>query len=122
MNWFSRQISRTRMGSIRSSSTAYSSGGLFSRHHRNSNSVYVSQENGQLPAVVPQQKISMYDRLVGRKSGKGKETKISNQLPTAGLLLLILNFVKKTKKAGKLWLCPKFFTQFGLDLMSVLYG
>lgn len=58
------------MGSVRSSSTAYSSGGLFSRHHRGSNSVYVSQENGQLPMVVTQQKITMYDRLVGRKNGK----------------------------------------------------
>lgn len=59
------------MGSVRSSSTAYSSGGLFSRHHRGSNSVYVSQENGTLPAVVAaQQKITMYDRLVGRKNGK----------------------------------------------------
>lgn len=70
MNWFTRQISRTRMGSVRSASTAYSSGGLFSRHHRGSNSVYISQENGPLPAVVPQQKITMYDRLVGRKTGE----------------------------------------------------
>lgn len=77
MNWFSRQISRTRMGSVRSASTAYSSGGLFSRHR--GNSVYVSAENGQLSGI-PQQKMSMYDRLVGRKSGrnqKGKQGKLN---------------------------------------------
>ena len=39
-NWFSRQISR--MGSVRSSSTAYSSGGLFKRNRNNS--VYANPE------------------------------------------------------------------------------
>lgn len=60
------------MGSVRSASTAYSSGGLFSRHR--GNSVYVSPENGQLPGV-PQQKMSMYDRLVGRRSGRNQKNK-----------------------------------------------
>ncbi|KRT86555.1 hypothetical protein AMK59_1478 [Oryctes borbonicus] len=69
-NWFTRQISRTRMGSIRSASTAYSSGGLFSRHR--GNSVYASPETGQLPGAHPPQKMSIYDRLVGRRSGKNQ--------------------------------------------------
>ncbi|KAG5878863.1 hypothetical protein JTB14_006851 [Gonioctena quinquepunctata] len=68
-NWFSRQISRTGMGSIRSSSTAYSSGGLFARYR--GNSVYANPENGQLPGM-PTHKMSIYDRLVGRKSGRNK--------------------------------------------------
>ncbi|XP_049819172.1 bestrophin homolog 22 isoform X2 [Aethina tumida] len=68
-NWFSRQISRTGMGSIRSASTAYSSGGLFTRHR--GNSVYANPENGQLPGQQSQ-KMSIYDRLVGRKSGRSR--------------------------------------------------
>ncbi|KAJ8933520.1 hypothetical protein NQ314_013960 [Rhamnusium bicolor] len=71
-NWFSRQISRTGMGSIRSASTAYSSGGLFTRHR--GNSVYANPENGQLPGLPPQ-KMSIYDRLVGRKSGRSRNFK-----------------------------------------------
>lgn len=63
-NWFTRQISRTRMGSGRSASTAYSSGGLFSRHRGNS----VDAET----AGIPQPKMSIYDRLVGRKSGRNQ--------------------------------------------------
>uniref|UniRef100_A0A6B2E700 Bestrophin homolog n=1 Tax=Phlebotomus kandelakii TaxID=1109342 RepID=A0A6B2E700_9DIPT len=69
-NWFSRQI--TRMGSVRSSSTAYSSGGLVSRNRHNS--VYSSPEAAlgqQLPGAHPaQHKMSFYDKLVGRKSGR----------------------------------------------------
>lgn len=64
-NWFSRQI--TRMGSVRSSSTAYSSGGLFNRNRHNS--VYSSPETGGvLPASAINQKLSLYDKFVGRKS------------------------------------------------------
>ncbi|XP_015834075.2 bestrophin homolog 22 isoform X2 [Tribolium castaneum] len=70
-NWFTRQISRTGMGSIRSASTAYSSGGLFGRHR--GNSVYANPENGQLPGGTPPQKMSIYDRLVGRKSGRNQK-------------------------------------------------
>lgn len=66
-NWFTRQISRTR-ASVRSASTAYSSGGLFSRHR--GNSVYASPESGQLPGQMPPQKMSIYDRLVGRRSSR----------------------------------------------------
>ncbi|CAG9816086.1 unnamed protein product [Phaedon cochleariae] len=81
-NWFSRQISRTGMGSIRSASTAYSSGGLFSRHR--GNSVYANPENGQLPGLAPP-KMSIYDRLVGRKSGRSRNyrpsTKFSGPAP-----------------------------------------
>ncbi|GAB0095653.1 Bestrophin [Sergentomyia squamirostris] len=70
-NWFSRQI--TRMGSARSSSTAYSSGGLVSRNRHNS--VYSSPEAAlgqQIQQNLPQaqQKMSFYDKLVGRKSGR----------------------------------------------------
>lgn len=74
-NWFSRQISRTGMGSIRSASTAYSSGGLFARHR--GNSVYANPENGQLPGLPPVQKMTIYDRLVGRKSGRSRNMKQS---------------------------------------------
>ncbi|KAK5643022.1 hypothetical protein RI129_009189 [Pyrocoelia pectoralis] len=66
-NWFSRQISKTR-ASVRSMSTAYSSGGLFSRHR--GNSVYASPETGQFPGQMPPQKMSIYDRLVGRRSSR----------------------------------------------------
>ncbi|XP_028134857.1 bestrophin-2 isoform X2 [Diabrotica virgifera virgifera] len=70
-NWFSRQISRTGMGSIRSASTAYSSGGLFGRHRY---SVDVNPENGQLPGMPPP-KMSIADRFVGRKSGRTRNLK-----------------------------------------------
>lgn len=65
-NWFSRQISR--MGSARSSSTAYSSGDLFNRNRHNS--VYSSPEAGlpQLNSQVQNQKMSIYDKFVARKS------------------------------------------------------
>lgn len=67
-NWFTRQI--TRMGSARSASTAYSSGGLFGRNRHNS--VYSSPEAGLPPGVAQQvpgaQKMSLYDKFVGRKS------------------------------------------------------
>lgn len=80
-NWFQRQIHR--MGSIRSSSTTYSSGGLFNRTRHNS--VYSSPENG-LPvsaginghingvngSTPHLQKITLYDRLWGRKSMKSR--------------------------------------------------
>ncbi|CAG9864315.1 unnamed protein product [Phyllotreta striolata] len=71
-NWFTRQISRTGMGSIRSSSTAYSSGGIFGRHR--GFSIDANVENGQLPGL-PTQKMSIYDRLVGRKSGRTRNYK-----------------------------------------------
>ncbi|XP_038216284.1 bestrophin-4 isoform X3 [Zerene cesonia] len=69
-NWFQRQISR--MGSVRSASTAYSSGGLFGRNRHNS-MVYSSPEAGQPTAPPPpHHKMSLYERLVGRKSGRGQ--------------------------------------------------
>ncbi|XP_049886213.1 bestrophin-4 isoform X3 [Pectinophora gossypiella] len=65
-----RQISR--MGSVRSASTAYSSGGLFGRNRHNS-VVYSSPEAGQPTAPPPpHHKMSLYERLVGRKSGRGQ--------------------------------------------------
>ncbi|XP_057671603.1 bestrophin-2 [Diorhabda carinulata] len=78
-NWFSRQISRTGMGSIRSASTTYSSGGLFGRHR--GYSIDINPENGQLPGIQPQ-KMSIYDRLVGRKSTRARNLK---PLRTTGL-------------------------------------
>lgn len=70
-NWFSRQL--TRMGSMRSSSTAYSSNGLFKRNRHNS--VYSSPEsritlpgNQQLGPPPASQKMSLYDKFVNRKS------------------------------------------------------
>ncbi|XP_020290520.1 uncharacterized protein LOC109858054 [Pseudomyrmex gracilis] len=63
--WFQRQI--TRVGSVRSSSTTYSSGGGFFSRNRH-NSVYSSPETGLPQTNNPNLKISLYDRLVGRKS------------------------------------------------------
>ncbi|KAL5291896.1 Best2 family protein [Megaselia abdita] len=65
-NWISRQVSR--MGSVRSQSTAYSSGGLFNRNRLNS--VYSSPESGLPPGMnhPPQGKPSLYDKFVNRKS------------------------------------------------------
>lgn len=64
-NWFSRTL-----GSVRSSSTAYSSNGIFKRNRHNS--VYSSPEAGIIPGqqlgVPPPQKMSLYDKYVGRKS------------------------------------------------------
>ncbi|KFB42683.1 AGAP004881-PA-like protein [Anopheles sinensis] len=61
----------SRMGSGRSSSTAYSSGGLFARNRHNS--VYSSPEAGLGQPIVtgaPPPKVSLYDRFVNRKSGR----------------------------------------------------
>lgn len=84
-NWFQRQMHR--MGSVRSTSTSYSSGRHFARTRHNS--VYSSPESG-LPVpgnggniggpipntvVIPNQKMSLYDRLVGRKSSRGPQKK-----------------------------------------------
>lgn len=66
--WFTRQI--TRMGSIRSSSTTYSSGGGFFTRNRH-NSVYSSPETGGIPQMNNTNlKMSLYERLtsVGRKT------------------------------------------------------
>lgn len=81
-NWFSRQISRTGMGSIRSASTAYSSGGLFSRPR--GNSVYANSENGQ--THIPHQKMSIYDRLVGRRSGRNQKFRPSQKFAGASAM------------------------------------
>lgn len=68
-NWFSRQI--TRMGSLRSSSTAYSSGHPFKRNRHNS--VYSSPDNelpGQQLRPSINNKMKMYDKFP-RKSARG---------------------------------------------------
>lgn len=75
-NWFSRQI--TRMGSVRSSSTAYSSGGLFGRNRHNS--VYSSPEAGIVnPASAGHPKMSFYDKFVGRKSLRTQQRQLMKQ-------------------------------------------
>lgn len=64
------------MGSVRSASTAYSSGGLFGRNRHNS--VYSSPDAGIPPGGLPgpgqvlPHKMTLYDRIVGRKSGRGQ--------------------------------------------------
>ncbi|XP_065074065.1 bestrophin-2 [Ochlerotatus camptorhynchus] len=66
--WFGRQMNRI---SMRSASTAYSSGRLFTRNRNNS--VYSSPEAGitqPISAGAPMQKISFYDKFVNRKSGR----------------------------------------------------
>lgn len=76
----------SRMGSGRSSSTAYSSGGLFARNRHNS--VYSSPEAGLGQPIVtgaPAPKVSLYDRFVNRKSGRHarqiiKQSKLSKFL------------------------------------------
>lgn len=95
-NWFQRQMHR--MGSLRSTSTSYSSGRLFARTRHNS--VYSSPESG-LPgpgggvvseggatsAILQNHKMSLYDRLVGRKSSRGAQKKPG----TAKYIILLLN-------------------------------
>lgn len=56
------------MGSVRSSSTTYSSGGFFTRNRHNS--VYSSPETGGIPQnnMNSNSKMSLYDRFVGGKS------------------------------------------------------
>ncbi|KAG5677592.1 hypothetical protein PVAND_007340 [Polypedilum vanderplanki] len=66
-NWFSRQMQR--MGSMRSSSTAYSSGGIFNRNRLNS--VYSSPEAGLGPQSATQPS-SIFNKF-NRKSGKQRQ-------------------------------------------------
>ncbi|XP_034839266.1 bestrophin-4 isoform X2 [Maniola hyperantus] len=74
-----RQISR--MGSVRSASTTYSSGGFFGRNRHNS-VVYSSPEAGQpISPPIPHHKMSLYERLVGRKSGRGQHRQNSKHSP-----------------------------------------
>lgn len=66
--WFGRQMNRI---SMRSASTAYSSGGLFTRNRNNS--VYSSPEAGitqPIGAGAPMQKMTFYEKFVNRKSGR----------------------------------------------------
>jgi bestrophin, other len=76
-NWFSRQINR--MGSVRSSSTAYSSGGLFMRNRHNS--VYSSPEAGMAQPITgpSMHKMSLYEKFVGRKSVRAQQRQMMKQ-------------------------------------------
>ncbi|KAK3921115.1 Bestrophin-1 [Frankliniella fusca] len=103
-NWFQRQLQR--MGSVRSSSTTYSSAGMAFNSRPRHNSVYsqisfVQGENGGLPGPVPgpvsaqvlgqtalptqqqvperQPKMSIYDRFVNRRSSRGQNKRSSVQ-------------------------------------------
>ncbi|XP_031631202.1 bestrophin-1 isoform X2 [Contarinia nasturtii] len=80
-NWFSRQI--TRMGSLRSSSTAYSSGYPFKRNRHNS--VYSSPDNdlpGQQLRPSINNKMKMYDKFP-RKSGRNLKNMLKRaRIPT----------------------------------------
>ncbi|XP_022218671.2 bestrophin homolog 14 isoform X2 [Drosophila obscura] len=96
-NWLVRQLSR--MGSMRSQSTAYSSGGMpFNRHRLNS--VYSSPESG-LPLTIlqqqqlqqqqsmggsqSQQKPSLYGKFVHRKSIRAQRQLIKQNSKLNGL-------------------------------------
>ena len=78
------------MGSIRSSSTAYSSNGIFNRNRINS--VYSNPEaGGILPSSQQpprpslghiQHKMSLYDRFVNRKSGRNQKQRSVANLKT----------------------------------------
>ncbi|XP_030385177.1 bestrophin homolog 1 isoform X5 [Scaptodrosophila lebanonensis] len=68
-NWLVRQLSR--MGSMRSQSTAYSSGGLpFNRNRLNS--VYSSPESGLPLTILQQQQLQQQQQQGGLQQGQGK--------------------------------------------------
>lgn len=87
-NWFQRQVQR--MSSIRrSSSTTYSSG-LFGGNRSRHNSVYATPNDGgvlpmsgQYPPAPPHppQKMSIYDRLIRRKSTRRGPGKLNVNIP-----------------------------------------
>lgn len=90
-NWFQRQVQR--MSSIRrSSSTTYSSG-LFGHNRSRHNSVYATPNEGglpiggqfpQLPPHVPH-KMSIYDRIIRRKSTRRGPGKLNVNMPPSGM-------------------------------------
>ncbi|XP_058975703.1 uncharacterized protein LOC101900043 isoform X1 [Musca domestica] len=97
-NWLVRQLSR--MGSMRSQSTAYSSGGMAFNRNR-LNSVYSSPESGLPMTIVQQQqqqqiqqqqqqqqmqaKPSLYDKFVHRKSLRAQRQLIKQNSRLNGL-------------------------------------
>lgn len=86
-NWFRNKLNA--MGSVRSSST-YSSSFNRNRH----NSVYSSPEAG-LPITNPvmHHKMSLYDKFVGRKSGRNRQLlKQSNYFIISSILSVFFNF------------------------------
>lgn len=88
-NWFSRQI--TRMGSMRSSSTAYSSSNNIFKRNRH-NSVYSNPDAdptlpGQQLRPTMNNKMKLYDKFP-RKSGRN----IKNMTKRGELKLFILFF------------------------------
>lgn len=110
-NWFQRQIHR--MGSIRSSSTTYSSGGLFNRTRHNS--VYSSPENGMPTSAAGMnghingingstphlQKITLYDRLWGRKSMKSRRGSTQGEFDYTIFKINYLIKIKFTQKCAE---------------------
>ncbi|XP_067647944.1 uncharacterized protein Best2 isoform X2 [Eurosta solidaginis] len=99
-NWLVRQLSR--MGSIRSQSTAYSSSGMTPNRHR-LNSVYSSPESGMPVSILQQQqqqqaqqhqqghliqmqsKPSFYGKFVNRKSQRAQKQLIKQSSKLNGL-------------------------------------
>ncbi|XP_037957294.1 bestrophin homolog 22 isoform X2 [Teleopsis dalmanni] len=97
-NWLVRQLSR--MGSMRSQSTAYSSGGMAFNRNR-LNSVYSSPESGLPLAIIQQQqqqavqqqmqqqqmqsKPSLYEKFVHRKSLRAQKQLIKQNTKLNGL-------------------------------------
>uniref|UniRef100_A0A1B0G267 Bestrophin homolog n=1 Tax=Glossina morsitans morsitans TaxID=37546 RepID=A0A1B0G267_GLOMM len=93
-NWLVRQLSR--MGSMRSQSTAYSSGGMAFNRNR-LNSVYSSPESGLPMTIIQQQqsqhqvqqqmqpKPSLYEKFVHRKSLRAQRQLIKQNTRLNGL-------------------------------------
>ncbi|XP_075160614.1 bestrophin 2 isoform X3 [Haematobia irritans] len=104
-NWLVRQLSR--MGSMRSQSTAYSSGGMAFNRNR-LNSVYSSPESGLPMTIVQQQqqqhmqqqmqsKPSLYDKFVHRKSLRAQRQLIKQTMPvTTNITTLSFPFTVTT--------------------------
>ncbi|KAL9905553.1 bestrophin-2 isoform X3 [Glossina fuscipes] len=94
-NWLVRQLSR--MGSMRSQSTAYSSGGMAFNRNR-LNSVYSSPESGLPMTIIQQQqsqhqvqqqmqsKPSLYEKFVHRKSLRAQRQLIKQRHPNTNAL------------------------------------
>uniref|UniRef100_A0A1A9WG69 Bestrophin homolog n=1 Tax=Glossina brevipalpis TaxID=37001 RepID=A0A1A9WG69_9MUSC len=94
-NWLVRQLSR--MGSMRSQSTAYSSGGMAFNRNR-LNSVYSSPESGLPMTIIQQQqsqhqiqqmqpKPSLYEKFVHRKSLRAQRQLIKQTNANAAVIM-----------------------------------
>lgn len=122
-NWFSRQMHR--MGSMRSSSTAYSSGGLFNRNRLNSGSerfdeiklksynfmlfsVYSSPEAGLNGSH--QQSSNVMNKFANRKSGR------SRQFIKQSMIKLFLT--STLRELFLMFSCVNFFSSFTFVILQ----